>query len=325
MEKSPLTYALLLILVTCACASSVSTESNNPPSNSTNKPTESQVSKIDDKKISELRDQIQQIASAAKGKVGVSAVVLENGKAVSLNPHDHFPMQSVYKLPISMAVMQQVDAGKLKLDEKVHVAKSDFFRRGQHNPIRDKYPNGVELSVGELVRFAISESDSTGSDLLLKLAGGAEAVQAYLKDLRVDGMVVADTEKEIGQDWQTQYQNWATPEAAVTLLRALHERRGLSEQSQALLLKHLIESRPGANRLKGLLPTGTVVAHKTGTSGTQNGITAATNDIGIITLPNGNHLAIAVFVSDSSAEGKTREAVIARIAEVVFRDFERSN
>jgi beta-lactamase class A len=312
---------LLLIFLTCACARTVTTESNNPSST----PTKSPVSKIDDKKISELRDQIQQIASAAKGKVGVAAVVLETEEAVSLNPHDHFPMQSVYKLPISMAVMHQVDAGKLKLDEKVHVAKSEFVRLGQHSPIRDKNPNGVELSVGELMRFAILESDGTASDVLLRLAGGAEVVQAYLKDLNVDGMVVANTEKEIGQDWQTQYQNWATPEAAVTLLRALHERRGLSEQGQALLLKHLIESKPGAMRLKGLLPAGTVVAHKTGTSGTQNGINAATNDIGIITLPNGKHVAVAVFVSDSSADGKTREAVIARIAEAVFRGFERDN
>ena len=325
MERNPLTYAVLLIFLSCACARTVSTESNNPPGNPTPKPAESQVSKIDDKKISELQEQIQQIASAAKGKVGVAAVVLETEKAVSLNPHDRFPMQSVYKLPISMAVMQQVDAGKLKLDDKVQVAKSDFVRLGQHSTIRDKYPKGVELSVGDLVRFAIWDSDGTASDVLLRVAGGAEVVQAYLNDLKVDGMVVANTEKEIGRDWQTQYQNWATPEAAVTLLRALHERRGLSEQSQALLQKHLIESRPGAQRLKGLLPAGTVVAHKTGTSGAQNGISAATNDIGIITLPNGKHLAIAVFVSDSAADGTTREAVIARIAEVVFRDFERSN
>jgi beta-lactamase class A len=80
----------------------------------------------------------------------------------------------------------------------------------------------------------------------------------------------------------------------------------------------MIESTPGAKRLKGLLSSGTTVAHKTGTSGTEKGITAATNDIGIITLPNGKHLAIAVFVSDSPTDEATREAVIAKIAKVVF-------
>ena len=77
-------------------------------------------------------------------------------------------------------------------------------------------------------------------------------------------------------------------------------------------------SVPGAMRLKRQLPKGTVIGHKTGTSGTQNGITAATNDIGIIYLPHGRHVAIAVFVSDSPADEKTREAVIAKIAKAVW-------
>jgi beta-lactamase class A len=166
--------------------------------------------------------------------------------------------------------------------------------------------------------WMLLESDGTASDVLMKLAGGPEGVQAYLTELNITQMIVLNTEKEIGQDWQTQYRNWATPEAAVALLRALYERRGLSETAHGLLLKLLTESTPGAKRLKGLLPAGTVVAHKTGTSGTQDGVTAATNDIGIITLPNGRHLAIAVFVSDSLADEATRDGVIAKIARAVW-------
>jgi beta-lactamase class A len=268
-----------------------------------------------------LQNQLAQIAAAAKGKVGVMAVVIESGEMASLNPQDHFPMQSVYKLPISMAVMKQVDAGKLKLDQKVRVTKEDFGSRGQHSPIRDRNPNGTELTVRELLRFAISESDGTASDVLMRLAGGPGAIQAYLSELQITDMIVLNTEKEIGQDWETQYRNFASPEAAVALLRALYDRRGLSETSQDLLLKFMTESTPGAKRLKGLLPAGAVVAHKTGTSGAQKGITAATNDIGIITLPNGKHLAIAVFVSDSPADEATREGVIAKVARAVWDKF----
>ncbi|HEX3228463.1 MAG TPA: class A beta-lactamase [Pyrinomonadaceae bacterium] len=265
-----------------------------------------------------LQDEITQIAALAKGHIGVSAMILETGETVAaLNPRDHFPMQSVYKLPISMAVMKQVDGGRLKLEQKVAVTKIDFVRAGQHSPIRDRNPNGAEITVNELIRFAIVESDGTASDVLMKLAGGPQAVQAYLNDLSVNDLIVLNTEKEIGQDWQVQYRNFSTPDAAVALLRALHEKRGLSESSQGLILKYLVESTPGAKRLKGLLPAGTIVAHKTGTSGTEKGITAATNDIGIITLPNGNHLAIAVFVSDSPTDEATREGVIAKIAKLV--------
>jgi beta-lactamase class A len=80
----------------------------------------------------------------------------------------------------------------------------------------------------------------------------------------------------------------------------------------------MANSTPGAKRLKGLLPAGTRVAHKTGTDGTVNGMTRATNDIGIITLPGGRHLAIAVFIKDSTADETTREGTIARIAKAVF-------
>src|SRR6266850_792207 len=292
-----LIYALLLVALTSACSSSAPAQNNNSRAG----PSDAQETRTADKQNQELQHQIEQIASAAKGRVGVAALVMETGETASLNPREHFPMQSVYKLPIGMAVMKQVDAGKLKLDQKVPIVKSDFVRIGQNSPIRDKYPNGTELTVSELLRYSISESDGTASDVLMKLAGGAEAVHAYLNDLGIKEMIVVNSEKEIGRDWETQYRNSASPEAAVALLRALHERRGLSESSQALLLKFMIESTPGARRLKGLLPAGTLVAHKTGSSGTQKGITAATNDIGIVTLPNGKRLAIAVFVSDSSA------------------------
>ncbi|MDX6498614.1 MAG: beta-lactamase class [Blastocatellia bacterium] len=305
--------ALLLISLTAACSNGALTQERS--AHTTQNAVARQKAELQD---TEFQTQLTQIASAAKGRVGMAAVVLETGEMVSLNPHDHFPMQSVYKLPISIAVMKQVDAGKIKLEQRVRVTKDDFGSRGQHSPIRDNNPNGVELSVSELLRYAISESDGTASDVLMKLAGGPTAIQAYLTELKITDIMVLNTEKELGEDSQVQYRNWASPEAAVALLRALHERQGLSQASQSLLLKYMIESTPGAKRLKGLLPGGTVVAHKTGTSGTQKGFTAATNDIGIITLPNGRHVAIAVFVSDSAADEATREAVIARIAKVVW-------
>lgn len=248
-------------------------------------------------------------------------MVLETGEAVSLNPRDRFPMQSVYKLPIGMAVMKQVDGGKVRLDQRVHVTKDNYVGKGSYNPVRDKYPDGAELSVKELMEWMLLASDGSASDVLMKLAGGPAAVNAYLKDLEITGIVVLDAEKEMAQDHSLQYRNWATPQAAVALLRALFEKRGLSEASQSLLMKLMSESATGPKRLKGLLPAGTVVAHKTGSSWTEKGITAATNDIGIVTLPNGKHLAIAVFVSDSPADQATRERVIAKVARAVWDKF----
>jgi beta-lactamase class A len=267
-----------------------------------------------------LRKQFEEIAAAAKGHVGIAAQLLESGETTELHGNEHFPMHSVYKLPISMAVLQRVDRGELKLDQKVKIEPKDFVRKGMYSPVRDKYPDGAELTIAELLRYTICESDGSASDVLMKLIGGPESVMAFLKEIQVPDVQVVNSEKEIGRDWETQYRNWATPKGALALLEALQSKRGLSRESQILLLKLMTESTPGGKRLKGELPAGTVVAHKTGTGGTRNGITSATNDIGIITLPNGQHLAIAVFVSDSSADEATRDSVIARIAKAAWDD-----
>jgi beta-lactamase class A len=298
----------LLLITICSCNAATQNQTSTPP----------QQTKATNKQNDELQKQIEQIASAAKGRVGVAAEVLETGQSVSLNLHDHFPMQSVYKLPIGMAVLAQVDTRKLNLDQLVRVEKSDFVRSGQRSPIRDKNPKGVELSLRELLRYAVSESDGTASDVLLKLVG-VDAVSKYLNELGISEIIVANSEKEIGQDWETQYRNWSTPAGSLQLLRALHERRGISEASQQLLYKFMIETPTFPTRLKGLLPKTAVVAHKTGSSGTSDrGVTAATNDIGLVTLSNGQHLAIAVFVSDSPADLVTREKVIAQITKAIW-------
>jgi beta-lactamase class A len=314
MNRTLLTCILVITSFTSACSGATNTQKNSPAANSA----ESQAAKKDDGRSRELEAQIGQIASEAKGHVGVAARVLETGEEVGLNAREHFPMQSVYKLPIAMAVLRQVDAGKLKLEQSVRVEKSDFVRAGQYSPIRDKNPKGAQLSVAELLRYAVSESDGTASDVLLNLAGGAQSVVAFLNEIKVGEINIVNSEKEIGRDWQTQYENWATPAAAVELLAAVNERRGLSPESQSLLWKLMVDSIRGGKRLKGQLPAGTSVAHKTGTGGTRGGVTSATNDIGIITLPNGRHAAVAVFVSDSPMDEATREAVIAKVAKAVW-------
>jgi beta-lactamase class A len=314
-------YTFCLFLLTLGCTSVNSSNREDTPNKETSAPSGITISNAD--RTNELRDRIEQISQAARGRVGVKATVLETGESVTLNGDQQFPMQSVYKFPIGMTVLAQVDRGKLKLDQQVRVEASDFVSDLQHSPIRDENPQGVELSLAELLKYMVSESDGTACDVLLKLVGGPEVVTQYLRDLGVNGIVVANTEKEIGQDKAVQYRNYASPNAAVVLLRALHEGQGLSESSQALLRKLMTQTPTGLQRIKGLLPDGTVVAHKTGTSRTVDGVTAATNDVGLVTLPNGRHMAIAVFVSDSGANNAVREEVIAKVAKAAWDEWSK--
>jgi len=314
-------YTFCLLLLTLGCTTVNSSNREDTPNNETSAPSGITISNAD--RTNELRDRIEQISQAARGRVGVKAIVLETGESVTLNGDQQFPMQSVYKFPIGMSVLAQVDQGKLKLDQQVRVEASDFVSDLQHSPIRDENPQGVELSLAELLKYMVSESDGTACDVLLKLVGGPEVVTQYLRDLGVNGIVVANTEKEIGQDKAVQYRNYASPNAAVVLLRALHEGQGLSESSQALLRKLMTQTPTGQQRIKGLLPDGTVVAHKTGTSRAVDEVTTATNDVGLVTLPNGRHMAISVFVSDSGANNAVREGVIAKVAKAAWDEWNK--
>ena len=276
----------------------------------------------------ELQKQIAMIAQAAQGRVGVYAKVLGegDGREVSFNPDERFAMQSVVKLPIAMAILNKIDTGnELDLDKKIFVSREDLVPGKMRSPIRDENPKGGELTLRELIKYAVSESDGTAADVLQRVAGGAEGVQGFIDLLDIREMKVRYSHKEFGAKWEYQYDNSITPRAAYQLLYMLwlaspdvSRSTRHSKESYQLLEKYMTEGPTGANRLKGLLPPGTRVAHKTGTGGTRDGVISSTNDVGIITLPNGKHFAIAVFVGDSKADEKTREAVIAKMAKAVW-------
>lgn len=265
-----------------------------------------------------LKTRIAAISRKVNGNFGFSAMVLETGDSTSFNGDRRFPMQSVYKLPIAMAVLDAVDNGTLKIDQIVHVEKSDFIPMAGVSPIRDKFPDGADMTIRELLRYNIMQSDGTACDVLLRVLGGTGKVDQFMHDLGVRDIAIATTEKIQVPSDSVQYQNWTTPKGMTKFLEIFYTTGELSKSSRDLLLNDMIQSGPGAKRIKGLLPSGTIVAHKTGTSGTINGLTRATNDVGIITLPNGNHLAIAVFISDSYDSHADRELSIAEAAKAAF-------
>lgn len=211
------------------------------------------------------------------------------------------------------------------MDQKIHIEKTDL-KPDTYSPLRDKFPEGnVDISVRELLSYMVSLSDNNACDILLKEIGGPVHVENYMHSFGVKQIAVKASEYQMAQGWDVQFTNWTTPFEMVRLLDIANKPNFLSKESHAYLWKIMQATSTGPRQIKGLLPAGTIVAHKTGRSGTNDqGITAATNDVGIITLPNGKHLAIAVFVSNSDADLPTREDVIARIAKVTW-DYEVGN
>ncbi|MCF6406640.1 class A beta-lactamase, subclass A2 [Chitinophaga filiformis] len=264
------------------------------------------------------RKKIHEIAQTAKGHVGMAMMSLEDGDTITLNGSDHFPMQSVFKLPLAIAVLDQVDKGKFSLDQVIHIRKEDLLP-GTWSPIRVKFPEGTDMKLSDILAYTVSQSDNNGCDLLFRLVGGTAYVEQYIHSLGVDSIAIRATEEQASKAWEVQYSNWSSPVAMLQLLKGVHTGKYLSKASNDFLLKIMKETTTGPARMRGLLPKDAVVAHKTGTSDTNaDGLTAATNDVGIVTLPNGRHYAIAVFVSDTKADTATREGVIAQLTRLFW-------
>ena len=263
------------------------------------------------------QEQIETIASQINAQVGVSALLLETGDTVNYHSDQKYPMQSTYKFPIAMAVLHQVELGKLSLNKKIYVKPSDIVPTGV-SPIRTHYPKGVSLTIMQLLHYNVSESDGTACDVLLNVLGGCEQVNRYVHNLGIADIAISTTEMTQTSDELVQYRNWVKPTAMLQLLKIFYAIQALNSRNRNILLNLMIHSVPGSKRLKDGVPANTIVAHKPGTSGTWNGLTRATNDIGIITLPNGKHLLIAVFVSDAYASTEKRESTIAKIAGVLY-------
>jgi len=265
-----------------------------------------------------LKNRIIEISKQSKGIVGVSILGIESRDILNYNGNARLVMHSVMKFPIAMTVLNLVDKGKYKLDQKMKVGKGDMYPN-TWSPMRDKYPNGAEITLGELLSYMVSQSDNCACDFLLKKLGGTETVLKYLYSQDIKGINIVASEGDMTKAWEVQYTNWCKPADVVCLLDLFYQGKALSKSSNDFLYKIMTETTTGPKRLKGLLPADAVVAHKTGTSGTNDeGLTPATNDVGIITLPNGKHLAIAVLVCNSKADDATRDLVIAQIAKAAW-------
>jgi len=253
---------------------------------------------------------IENVLKAKNARIGVAIFNSNEKDTLKINNDFHFPMQSVMKFPIALAVLSEIDKGNLSFEQKIKT----------WSPIKEEFPNGTTLTIEQILNYTVSESDNIGCDILLKLIGGTDSVQKFLNANHFTDISIKANEEQMHKDWNTQYQNWATPTAMNKLLIDTYNNKNqlLSKKSYDFIWKIMRETTTGSNRLKGQLPKNTIVAHKTGTSGINNGIAAATNDVGVITLPNGQLIFISVFVAESKETSEINEKIISDIAKITW-------
>jgi beta-lactamase class A len=271
----------------------------------------------------DLQKDLERIASHTGGRVGVSAVLIESGEHIALHGDQPFFMASVVKFPVALRVLDLVDDDKLRLDQRISVNASD--RAPGVSTLDGRFKPGAPFTVRELLEFMILNSDNTACDVLLRMCGGPPAVQSRLEAMGIHGIRVDRTEKEMAavyRESRVQFlkdlRDTSTPDAMAALLARFEHGEALKPATTAFLRDLMERATTAPNRLKGLLPPGTVVAHKTGTWRE-----AATNDAGIITLPGGaGHVAIAVLTNRTKA-GVDAERTIAEIALALYGHWAR--
>lgn len=302
--------------------------------------------------LARLERELGRYAAISGAKLGVGIIHLETGRELYLNADEPFPMASTYKVPIAVQLFSLVDRGRVRLDSMITVQPWDLHPgSGTMTNLLDD--PGVILSLRNLTELMLLISDNSATDLVLKAAGGGSAVNARLAELGVGGIsvdrptinLIADaigvknlpperewTKARFGElarnvtdadrdaartTFLADRRDTATPRGMARLLAKIWRKEGLSPASADLLVDIMFRCETGQNRIKGLLPPTTRVAHKTGTL--NMGIA---NDVGIIELPDGaGHVVLAVYVKEATGTPEQQERTIAHVARAVYDYF----
>ena len=257
-----------------------------------------------------LERQIARIADSDKGRIGVAAIDLTTGKQISILGNQRFPLASTSKIAIAATFLEGVDQGRLSLDTRYPMMLS---------PTRE----GQVMSARQLIELAITRSSNPAADGLLRAVGGPKAVndwvhRAGIKEFSIDRdiwtLVREDGAVDPARSIDTR--DSVTPLAMAKLIKGLHDGRWLSRSSRTVLLGAMARCKTGPQRIKGQMPSGVMVAHKTGS------LYNTSSDVGIVTGPDGHAIALAIYVTGGRNDHKYRFEKIGTIARAVYDGFQ---
>lgn len=289
---------------------------------------------------------------AHPGVLGFGVGLVETGLIWVSDPGARFPLQSVFKAFLAAAALAQVDAGSLRLDEPIVLTDEDLSPGASAiNAAWPRPPNGQRMTLPavDLIALAVQRSDNTAADTLMQRVGGPAAVTSWLQAKGLGNINISRYERQLQVEmaglpafqpawidrraWQAarnatapelreaatahylaDARDTATLPSTLDFLCRLALGQLLSATSTRLLLRLMTDSATGQGRLRAGLPPEASLAHKTGTAPTDLGLTPATNDIGIITLPNGRRFVAAAYLAGSTATEAAREQLIADAA-----------
>jgi beta-lactamase class A len=307
----------------------------------------------------QLEDRIDALGRGFPGRVGIAVRDLQTGWTTHWQGSSYFPQQSVSKFWVALTVLEKADRGLLSLNAPVVLRRSDLTLF--HQPIRALIDgDGYTTTLSDLLVRALTQSDNTANDFLLRSAGGPEAVRAFLERNRIEGVRFGPGERKLqsqtaGLTWRPQYSigngfekaraalpmsvrrsafqryladpvDGATALGITDGLAKLKRGQLLSPELTTRLLGIMSHTRTGRNRLKGGLAPGWTLAHKTGTGQELGGVVAGYNDVGVITCPNGHSYALAVLIGKTTAQIPVRQRLMNNVvrATIAFDEAQRN-
>ena len=304
-----------------------------------------------------LDARIAELGRTFEGEVGIAVREVDSGWTADWNGGRYFPQQSVSKFWVAITAFGRADAGELDLSQEVTVRREDLTLF--HQPIAQQVgTNGYRTTIESLLFRAITQSDNTANDFVMRRAGGPEAVRAMIARNDLEGVRFGPGERAMqsqiaGLQWQPAYSvgrafytaragvptdrrrqafqayvedpiDGATPDGIVSGLARLQRGELLSPQSTRRLLSIMSQTRTGRQRLTGGLAPGWRIAHKTGTGQVLGSTQAGYNDIGILTSPDGRHYAVAVMIGRTSVPIPRRMALMQDVTRAVIAYHEAS-
>jgi len=273
-------------------------------------------------KYADLQKSLNDFVENKDANIGI-AVIIDSRDTISVNGDEEFPMLSVYKFPIALALAEQYRQNNMSLEYPITISQEDLHL-DTYSPMTEKILasgrliTGLNMPTIELLGYMLQHSDNNASDIILNVLDSIGYVDKYLNEIGITDINVKNSEHEMHIDNSLCCQNSATPIAMASLMDRFDRK---FNDTLSLQIKHLLETcRTGDNRLaKPLISTNAVLGHKTGTGFTlPDGRLMAINDAGYVRLPNGHHYSIVVFIKDSGHDVDTSEELIAEISLIVY-------
>ena len=233
-----------------------------------------------------LEAQLKEAIKDRKAEIGI-AVIIDEKDTVTVNNDIHYPLMSVFKFHQALALADYMAKRNQSLDTLLRIEKSDL-KPNTYSPLRDKYPQGgIEMSIADLLRYTLQQSDNNACDILFDYQGGPDAVNKYIHSLGIRECAIVGTETAMHEDLNLCYENWTTPLAAAELVEIFRKKPLFPNVYKDFIFQTMVECQTGQDRLIApLLDKKVTVGHKTGTGDLNaKGQQIGCNDIGFVLLP----------------------------------------